>query len=57
MLGYFGTHAHSFRSLRFETRKLRVVDDNDDALVTESNSGESFVFFGEWRDEASTPSR
>jgi hypothetical protein len=22
MLGYFGTHAHSFRSLRFKTRKL-----------------------------------
>ena len=28
-----------------------MVDDNDDALVTESNSGESFVFFGDWRDE------
>ena len=28
-----------------------MVDDNDDALVTESNSGESFVFLGDWRDE------
>ena len=27
------------------------MNDNDDAL-TESNSGESFVLFGDWRDEA-----
>ena len=27
------------------------MNDNADAAVTESNSGESFVFFGDWRDE------
>jgi len=28
------------------------MDDNDDALVTESDWGESFVLFGDRRDEA-----
>jgi hypothetical protein len=29
-----------------------MVDDNDDALVTGSNSGEWVPLFGDWRDEA-----
>src|SRR5215813_1114745 len=39
MLGYFGTHAHSSRSLRFETRTLR-------ASISPSEPNRCFVHGG-----------